>query len=84
MSCCFRGASWFRKCGKPPKFKYTWAQGMKVCKGKPADNNILIRELAEQIEYGLSEQVSLCLEQLLTIALRYSIINNTLSRALST
>ena len=57
---------------------------MKVCKGKPTDNDIVIRELAEQIEYALSEQVSLCLEQLLTIALRYSIINNILSHVLST
>ena len=76
FSCCFRGASWFKKCGKPPKFPFTWMQGYRVCEGKPTDNDILIREHAGQILYALGAIVSHT-----TIVLRYSIINNTLRHA---
>merc|ERR1712032_818518 len=36
-SCCSRGGSWFKKCGKPGDSKYvhTWAEGVQACKAKP-------------------------------------------------
>ena len=35
-SCCFRGGSWFKKCGDPgdSRFEHTWSQGLQACKSK--------------------------------------------------
>ena len=35
-SCCFRGGSWFGKCGNPgdSKFDHTWFEGIQMCKSK--------------------------------------------------
>ena len=38
VSCCFKGGSWYQKCGYPAdtgdakSFDYTWRQGMEECK----------------------------------------------------
>ena len=36
ISCCFRGGSWYNKCGDPgdPNFEYTWAEGNEICNSK--------------------------------------------------
>ena len=36
LSCCFRGATWFKKCGDvgDPNFEHTWFDGIQACKGK--------------------------------------------------
>ena len=34
LSCCFRGGSWFRKCGdaNSPNFEHTWFEGIQSCR----------------------------------------------------
>ena len=35
LSCCAPGGSWVKKCGNDAKkFDHTWAEGLKICKGK--------------------------------------------------
>ena len=37
LSCCGKGGSWFKKCGRAdnPKFKHTWSDGTKACEITP-------------------------------------------------
>ena len=36
LSCCARGAAWFKKCGDPgdSRFEHTWLQGKQACNSK--------------------------------------------------
>ena len=34
VSCCARGGSWFKTCGKGSKFQHTWGEGEQACKGQ--------------------------------------------------
>merc|ERR1711904_509561 len=36
LSCCSRGGSWFKKCGKPgdSKYSHTWTEGIQACQSQ--------------------------------------------------
>ena len=46
ISCCFRGGTWFRKCGDfgDANFDHTWFEGIQACKASPRPRSFAGRQ----------------------------------------
>ena len=47
LNCCGVGGSWFNQCGNPgdKRYKYTWEDGLRACKGKFTSHKHLIKKV---------------------------------------
>jgi len=55
MSCCGRGGSWFKNCGRAgnTKFQHTWYEGIQACKSHSQFKTVIDNQLKDAQQQGM-------------------------------
>ena len=69
MSCCGRGGSWFKNCGRAGKLHHTWYEGTQACKARLQSKTAVGHQLTAAQQKGVDSSQGAGMENYKTVVI---------------